>query len=277
MILARLAVYGAIVCTLWFNGSYAYAKASGEAHQIAMVAVALTIDLCKCGFLPAASYLWLNRYRVPALVLFAMWPLAFGYSLFAGYAAITTNRTFATTSTEGAAQIRTRTQADYDQVASALAVATASPLWTTTAACTAPKTQSHRQFCDGITRMRQQQHAASISLNASKPAHVDPEVTLLADLTQLTPSTLLLVIAFVPALILELVSSLGFYAVSRRATAEASRTPVGRQSKFWFARLRPNGENAPAGVPVAHGVPDAVQPGGTPSPTRVTWAVKPVS
>ena len=40
MILARVAVFGAILCTLWFNGSYAYAKASGEAQQLAMVAVA---------------------------------------------------------------------------------------------------------------------------------------------------------------------------------------------------------------------------------------------
>lgn len=277
MILARLAVYGAIVCTLWFNGSYAYAKASGEAHQLAMVAVALTIDLCKCGFLPAASHLWATRYRVPAVVLFVMWPLAFSYSLFAGYAAITTNRTFATASTEGAAQTRARTQADYDQATNALTVAIGSALWTTTAACTAPKTQSHRQFCDGVTRLRQQQHAATTTLNAGKPAHVDPELTLLANLTKFQASTLLLVIAFVPALILELVSSLGFYAVNRRAVAEASRTPVGRQSKFWLARLRPKRENAPVGVSVASRVPDAVPHADTPSATRVTWAVKPVS
>ncbi len=277
MILARLAVYGAIVCTLWFNGSYAYAKASGEAHQLAMVAVALTIDLSKCGFLPAASHLWATRYRVPALVLFVMWPLAFSYSLFAGYAAITTNRTFATASTEGAAQTRARTQADYDQATNALAVATGSPLWTTTAACTAPKTQSHRQFCDGVTRLRQQQHAATTTLNASKPAHVDPELMLLADLTNFEASTLLLVIAFVPALILELVSSLGFYAVNRRAVVGASRTPAEQPSKVWFAWMRPNRKNASTGDPVASRGSIAVPPSDTPPASRVSWTVKAVS
>lgn len=277
MILARLAVYGAIVCTLWFNGSYAYAKASGEAHQLAMVTVALTIDLSKCGFLPAASHLWTARYRVPAVLLFVMWPLAFGYSLFAGYAAITTNRTFATASTEGAAQTRARTQADYDQATNALTVATGSALWMTTAACTAPKTQSHRQFCDGVTRLRQQQHAATTTLNAGKPAHVDPELTLLANLTTLHASTLLLVIAFVPALILELVSSLGFYAVNRRAAAGAPRTPVEQPSKFWFARVRPNRENASTGDSVASRGSIAVPPSDTPPAGPVTWNVKAIS
>ncbi|MEQ1672335.1 MAG: hypothetical protein ABL893_15895, partial [Hyphomicrobium sp.] len=62
MILARLAVYGAILCTLWFNGSYAWSKGGSEIHQYGMVAVAITIDLCKCGFLTGASYLWRNTW-----------------------------------------------------------------------------------------------------------------------------------------------------------------------------------------------------------------------
>ena len=174
-----------MLCTLWFNGSYAYGKAAGDVHQFAMVAVALTIDLCKCAFLPAAAYIYGQGFRMRAMALLLLWPLAFGWSLYSGYSSLITNRTQSNTTQEGDAQSRARAQTDYDTATAALATAKQSPLWNATAACTAPKTNPHKQFCDGISRTSNTQKAAATLLNTSKPVHVDPEVTMLASVTTL--------------------------------------------------------------------------------------------
>jgi hypothetical protein len=237
MIMARLAVYGSILCTLWFNGSYAWSKGGSEVQQYGMVAVAVTIDLCKCGFLTAASHLWRNTWFIPAIVLVLLWPLTFAYSVFSGFASITTNRSITSASSEGLAQQRTRYQAAYDQAAAALDLAKTSPLWTATSACTAAKTNKQRDFCDNIEITKNQQDAAAAPLNTMTPSKIDPEVTVLKDNTGLTMSTLLLIIAGAPALILELVSSLGLYAISRPPSVEASRKPARRTFRFRLPRL----------------------------------------
>lgn len=259
MILARIAVFGAILCTLWFNGSYAWSKGGDDLHRYGMVAVALTIDLCKCGFLPAASHLWRNNWRIPAVVLFLLWPLTFAYSTFSGFASISTNRSITSSATEGQAQQRTRTQAAYDQATAALDLAKTSPLWTATAACTTAKTNKQRDFCDNIETTKNQQEAAAAILNTTTPAHVDPEVTVLKDNTGLTLPALLLIIAAAPALILELVSSLGLYAISRRPIREASGKPVERRARFWLPRLNRERKTQPALALAASAVPSTVK------------------
>ncbi len=256
MFLTRLAILGAALCTLWFNGSYAYAKAAGDAHQIAMVAVALTIDLCKCAFLPAAAHLFTTGFVARAAVLVALWPLAFGWSLYSGYSSLTTNRSLANVSVEGDAQSRTRAQTDYDQATAALTTAKRSPLWEASAACTTPKTAAHKNFCDGVGRITQSQSTANTTLKASKPASVDPEITLIASITAIPRDRLLFWIAFAPALILELLSSFGAYAISATAV-RPPRTPV----KSFLSRLlptpAPTQQNTPTPPPALPHTPPA--------------------
>lgn len=277
MILARIAVYGAILCTLYFNGTYAWSKGGDDLHRYGMVAVALTIDLCKAGFLPAASHLWRNTWRIPALVLFALWPLTFAYSTFAGFASITTNRTATTAVAEANAQQRARAQADYDQATAALTLAKQSAYWSASSACTAPSTIKQRAFCVNVSATKNQQEAATATLNTSTLVYVDPEVSVLRDNTGLTMPTLLLIIAAVPALILELVSSLGLYAISKRPTLKASQKPVGRFLKLRRWISRPNSETASVTAPVASGAALAKVPTMTnvtkPTKQFVDWAV----
>lgn len=263
MILARLSVFGAILCTLWFNGSYAYAKAAGEAHQFAMVAVALSIDLFKCAALPAAAVLDAQGLRLRAIVLVLLWPLAFGWSLFSGYSSLTTNRTEANVAQDGQAQQRVRAQTDYDLASAALIIAKRSPLWDATAACTLPKTNPHKQFCDGIARTTTQQVSAASILNAGKPVHTDPEVTALASVTAIPRAWLLFAIAFAPALILELLSSFGAYAIS--SAAKPPGTPAAARWRAWLPNPRPTPQNAPTPAPAASAVSSA---------PPVTWTIK---
>lgn len=235
MILARLAVVGAVLCTLWFNASYAYGKGGDVLHQAGMVAVAVTIDLCKCGFLPAAAQLWQRSWRLPAMVLVILWPLAFSYSLFAGYAAIATTRTGTTDRATAQLAERQRFQADYERASAALALAQDAPLYETTAGCTTPKTTAQREFCSAIKSHEANQARAHEALSARAIATVDPELALLQQTIGTTPAHLTLLLAFAPALILELVASLGLYAVSSRLTREA---PQQRPERVWRPVLR---------------------------------------
>lgn len=277
MILARIAIYGAIFSTLWFNGSYAYGKADGDTHQLAMVAVAVTIDLCKCGFLTAAAHLWAATYRVAPAVLVALWPLAFGYSLFAGYASIASNRSAATVTAEGDAEARARTKAEYEQATAALATAKTSPFWSATAACTAPKTAPHRQFCDGIALATQRRQKAAAILDASKPTHVDPELALLTAFTGLPASVVLLLAALVPALILELVASLGFYAINRPTAPKPTSSLQDAFPGSTAMEQQPQRKNPPEGQSEALATkapPESRSLPAPPPPPRV-WKISP--
>lgn len=272
MIIARLAVYASILCTLWFNGSYAWSKGGTEIQQYGMVAVAITIDLCKCGFLPAASHLWRNAWRVPAIVLVLLWPLAFAYSVFSGFASITTNRSATSAVAEGQVQQRSRNQVAYDQATAALDLAKASQLWTTTTACTSIKTTKHTEFCKGLEALTNQQQTAAAVLNTTMPAHADPEITVLRDNTGLSMPSLQLLISAVPALILELVSSLGLYAISYRST----RKPTKRLFRQWLGTWRDAGKNDAMNVLEASAVPSPLRSTiASPSPATpiITWKI----
>ncbi len=274
MIYARLGVAGAILCTMYFNGSYAWSKGGDPTNQIALVALAVSIDLCKCGCLPAASHLWHHRRWLAAVVLFLLWPLTFVYSTYAGYAAITTNRSAASATGEGQAGQRARAQAAYDQATADLATAKASPLWNATAACTVPKTSPQRTFCDGVDSTKSDQTAAALKLDGGKPVHVDAELTVLSDYTRLPLATLILIIGLVPALILELVSSLGLYAVTNNRPAGSPGRRVNRFSISWPIRARTIAKNSPATAPAASDrsqVPTVTVPEG--QPPQIKWKI----
>lgn len=259
MILARVAVFAAVLCSLYFNGSYAYAKASTPAQQLAMVAVALSIDLCKCAFLPAASVLWSEGRRLAPTVLVLLWPLAFAYSLFAGYASVATNRAEATSLTETQAQARARAETDYAQATANLTLAKQANAWTATAACTVVKTNSNRRFCDNIAELIDQQRAATHALDTSRLVKTDPDLSLLASFTSLPLPTVAIAIAFAPALILELVSSLGLYATRRQRRQQAPRT----RSGWFFRRRKDKHAEAPQNASKARLEPHSTSPQST--------------
>ena len=221
MIFARLAVYGAIACTLWFNGSYAWSKGGALPHQLSMVALAITIDLCKCGFLPAASRLWGDRSYLPAFLLVVLWLPALAYSTFAGYASITTNRAATSSADQTRADRYSRAQSDYDQASESLTTATASPMWKRSDACTDPRSRRERSFCQSVSDARKRQLEASRQLDTVIHVAVDPEVTVLSETFTWPRHVLSLTVALWPALLLELVASLGLYAVYRLRSGKA--------------------------------------------------------
>lgn len=272
MIVARLAVLGAIACTLWFNGSYAWSKGDTIVNQLGMVALALSIDLCKCSFLPAASLLWRSKWYLPALVLIPLWLAAFAYSTFAGYAYLTGNRSAVTITEEAAAGQRIRAQADYDAATADLAIGKRATDWTVSAACTAPRNHRQRSFCANVARTQSKLTAASDVLTRVAPVRIEPEVSVIAANTGWAASSIRLLVALVPAALIELVASLGLYALTGRALSERSGNRAESVSPSTATSMPANVRSSSTGALKSSGATSSAARPVSPSLGQLTWS-----
>lgn len=265
--LAHVPVFGAIACTMFFNGSYAYGQAGAHEHQVAMVALALTIDLAKATFLPAAAHFRTQGKLLGPLLLMLLWLPALAYSTFAGYAYLTTTRANAHLDDEAQSGNRTRAQADYDRATKDLTTAKTSADWTTTAACTRPRTTPLRSFCTRVAETEKKLTEASKIVGSIRPTHVNPEITILATVSGWTVPTLAFLVALFPAVLIELIAGLGLYVLRNPADAGPAR-PSGRDQEALAAPTQPiqplTPKNPPSGLPDPLG--DASQ-----SFPRPTW------
>ena len=251
MIFARIAVFGAIACSLWFNGSYAWNKGGALPYQLSMVALAVTIDLCKCGFLSAASALWHAGWRVAPLCLVLLWAPALAYSTFAGFASITASRATRTVDDQAKADVRTRLQTTYDAATARLTAAQSSSLWRATSACTSPRTKAHRQFCASVDEAKREQASAAAGLDRTDAVAVDAEMYVLTANTAIPTPTLTLIVALWPAVLIEFVASLGLYAVTRPSQRQPSWRAQQAFSNLQANEVTATSKSEPAGLSVA--------------------------
>lgn len=238
MIIAVAAVYAAIAVSLFVNGSYAWSKGGTPADQYAMVGLMLAIDGCKVSFLRLASARFQQRLRAAAVALLVLWCPCFVVSTVAAYSYLQTNRAAVSTDKQGTAEERQRAHAAHDQAAADLRLATANPLWNETSACTTilPKGKG-KGFCDGITRLRANQASAAAILTRITPTDANPEVTGLAANTGLTAAQVQFLIAIVPAILVELLASVGFYAIGKHLAENAPGQPAGARLKSWLHEI----------------------------------------
>lgn len=273
IILARLSITAAVLCTMWLNGSYAWNKAAEFHDRLAFVAIALTIDLAKCSLLGVAATLRVNSFRLAALLAVILWLPCFACSTFWGYSMITTTRATTSAGTEGLAQQRARAQTAYDDAARDLATAKASPFWPQSASCTAPK-QRQKEFCAGVARLRTVQQQAAQTLTSLAPVEANPEQSVLAKTFGIDTAHVVLAIALVPAILLELLASVGSYAVSRSIGPTAPQKPARGFLRSSLARWRQRIKNRLG--PTAGGLaalPSKGQPVNSPAAPQptLTW------
>lgn len=224
--LARCAVLIAAITTLYFNGSYAWNTADATHGKAGFVAMALAIDLCKITFLGAATWCWGKRLYLRALVLLLIWPLAFSASTFMAYSAITTQKTTAAAVTDGLAGDRLRLQDRYDGTRQDLATAKADTNWRDTSSCTRPRIRSHRAYCERVASLQTSLDTLADQLGPAPTITAQQDLTQLAATTGMSVAQIAFLAAFLPALLLELIASLGSYAVGAKNFANGSRKPV---------------------------------------------------
>jgi hypothetical protein len=274
MIIARLAVYAAIAVTMYVNGSNAWSKGGSPADQFAMLAMALAIDGCKCSFLRVASLCKQDGRSFPATLLFLMWCPCLAYSTYAGYSYLHSNRTTVSTGKQGMAEERQRAQAAHDQAAADLRLATANPLWATTSACTTITKGKAKEFCETVTGLRDDQAAAAAILTRIAPTDANPEVTGLAANTGLTPERVQFLIALVPAMLVELLASVGFYAIGKHPTEIAPRKPVGAFWRSWLSMPGSSQKTLPVKLSTASGAIEKPMQPDKPTITPIQQTIK---
>ena len=257
--LAACGATAAILCTLALNAWHGWSQGNTPLQQYGMMAINVTIDLIKIGGLPAVSHLWTIGYRIRAVTLLPLWALAFGWSTFCGYSAILSTRTTTAVEATGHEQHRARAQRIYDETTATLDTAKTNPLWQASGGCTAIR-QSHRAFCDGIAKATTQRATAERTLSAVAPTQANPELSALAKETGQPLPWIIFMAALFPAVLLELVASVGFWAVGPRTNAKAFKSPQERRSPFWLPRLRQSRETPPAVALEASAVPSPGKP-----------------
>ncbi len=263
----RLAVLAAIACTMWFNGSYAWSRGSELPHQISMVALALTIDLCKATFLPVAVSLWHQRLPMPALVLLTLWPFALGYSTFAGYAYVSTHRSDVARDARNTQDIYDRHKSTRDALSVDIATMRGSSAWDDTAACSAPRTERQRKFCAAATEAISKLDAADQALAVTPQAAADPEITILSHALAVTPEVATFVVALLPALLIELIASLGPYAIFQRRPLQQPHKSSDAPSAITLHR---DAQNTSYGAPAQS---EAGSPPVSPQTTKASWSI----
>lgn len=266
--LARLGAWGAVASTLVCNGLYGWSQGVELPQKLGMLAIAVTIDLCKCGFLPAAASQWAQGFKLRAvLIAVLLWPPALTYSTFAGYSTIIGARTTASTDIAAEEQERARAQRSYDETTAALASAQRHPLWNASGACQVTKAP-HRPFCANVARTRAERATAEAILTRTKPVTAHPEARGIARFTGLELPTIIFWAALWPALLIELIASIAFYAIGKPHTPDLQK-PF---EKPWGLFRGPEPASAPKTRPQTALVPPTPSASATPpSPPRYQW------
>lgn len=272
MILARLGAYGAILCCLWFNATYAWSVGGSDVHRYGQVALALTIDCLKTGLLPAAAHLWGQRHRFRSALLVVLWIPAFAFSTFCGYAALTKNRTTSHVTTTADEQARTRAQTAYDEASHKLATAQAATEWTATAACTVLKTKAHRDFCANVNGITDTRTTAEATLSRIQPVQAQAELSVLTNVTGISPEVLLIALGLAPAILIELAASVGLYAIGPIRSPKPSQSLQEARPRSWRPSIVRPLETPPAKALEASPV---APPPATPPPQVWTFGATP--
>ncbi|MEQ1695252.1 MAG: hypothetical protein ABL901_05355 [Hyphomicrobiaceae bacterium] len=229
MLIARIVVGMAVLATLLFNGSYAYTRGDGQFEKLGLILLAVIIDLSKTSFLAAAAHLRANRHILAAVVLFVLWWPAIALSSWASFSYISTNRAATAADKAAGSDARDRAQRRYDLAKRKVELVTADSAYVSSAGCAKPKGAVATKFCEGVSEATEELAAAEAALTKAPPGRADPETLLLAQQTGVQQGTVEFMITVVPALFLELVASLGFYAVTRSlptASAKPASAPV---------------------------------------------------
>lgn len=251
---ARVPVLLAALTTMWFNGSFMWSRADALPQQLGLTAMALAVDLAKCTFLPAAAQAFRGRYRLRAIIFVLLWLPALTFSTYCGYSAIFTNRHTISQVADGKAQDHDRLIARYERALADLAAAKKSPAWTATGACIAP-TPKTRDACKAIQSLQASVDALAHELGPTPTVAADPELATLGKLFPAAGSWLPFLVSAFPALLLELVASLGSYAAAPLPkTSTPPHTPEKPAGAFLWTRmdwLSRKAKNPPATVPGA--------------------------
>lgn len=255
----RLASITAATTTIILNAHAGFISAKALEYAVLFAVLYAALDIAKCSLLVAARNARLSGAYGLAIICWLFFPCLFVNSVWNAVGQVAITRDEGKADKVGAAQTRTRTDADYQRLARDLTIMQTNPTFSGTAACTLPKTKEARAFCDAVRTAQSALATTSAQLAETPPTDAQPHVTWISAMLGITVQPIQFTAALLPVLLAEVLGSIGFY-ISARINFKAPAKPVQRP---WFRRH-------PKPVP-----PDKRPPEASPGPSADTASPQP--
>lgn len=260
MMVFRASACVAALVTITLNASYGYKTSTVFEYAVLFAALNAALDVAKCSCLVVAGQAWQRGQPMAALVLFVLfWPML-ANSLWCGFSEVTFNRATETARHDVDSQARTLAATAHERAQATLTDLEASPHYKSSTACALPKTNREQTLCQKHAEALARLAAAATALTQDRALDPTPQLTLLASLTGIDTSALLLAAAFWPIALAELCGSVGFYLGS----------PSGRTKRRLPAFSDQTGHD-PAPPPKTAPKPLSVSP----TPSAIQWPALP--
>jgi hypothetical protein len=243
--LILIAVFTVGTCSTVMNWRFGGSPFDGQV--IATMSVAL--DVIKWLAPVCASIAYAHRAYLRAAAALLIWVVCIVWSMAAamGFSALSRDAIAAERAAESARHVRAHEA--YERASADLILLKASPRWSMTSGCTNVTAKSV-ELCTRLRDTERRLQEAETVLASSKQQRADPQAELLAQLVNLPIERTQVVLATWVAITTELVSSLGFFAVSggtsRNPDHEKRRPPrkarARRRSNVRAAAANGNGD-----------------------------------
>jgi hypothetical protein len=202
--IALLAVLTAGACTTVMNWRFSYQLGTIPLDSMVWATFSVALDVAKWVMLPVAAWAW-PRHKLRAGAACLIWLVATTYSFVAavGFAAV--HRAHAGVSQQQHADLR-----------ATLAIIKTSPRWRATAGCADVTATPSKDFCAHYREI-----AARVD---TLPQDANAQAVLLAELTGLEAARVRLILSLFLAVVCEIVSAVGLFALGSPAAPPAPAT-----------------------------------------------------
>jgi hypothetical protein len=173
----------------------------------------------------AAAFAASRKARLQQAACIGLWLICAAYTLVSSVGFSALHRAENASGRQELSERYTTAKADYERLTGELAAMKSSPKYTAASGC-ADARWRQADFCADVKTKEAEIKAAKSDMEAGRPASVDPQAETLARLTGFDVPAVSTALAVAVAVVMELVSSLGFFAVAHAAPLPGSPTPI---------------------------------------------------
>ena len=248
-VVAGGAVLVAGACTTTMNWQFGHGLASSELDGHILGTFSVALDVCKWFALGLAALAWRAGAYLRAAAGLAVWLVAVAYSGAAAIGFSALNRDFVVAERSAETSRIERARNTLKEASAELEAAKTNKRWSGTSACTDATAAQSIEFCNRVAELNARVSEASAVLDRGTTKEADPQAALIARITGYDVGSVKIGLASALAVVAEVVSAFGLFAVMapptkqpspERAKAKKRRKPAKRTAKVLpFARVVP--------------------------------------
>lgn len=212
-VLAGGAVLVAGACTTTMNWRFGHQLGSSELDGQVLGAFSVALDIAKWFALGLAAIAWQTRARFRAAAGLAVWLVAVIYSATAAIGFTALNRDTSMAERKGETERIERTQRDYEEASSQIVTIKANKRWSDTSACSNATATKSVEFCDHFKDLEARISKANLVLSQGQAKEADPQAALISRISGAPQDRVRIGLSVFLALVAEVVSALGLFAV----------------------------------------------------------------